>query len=365
MGLPRRHPRRPRGRGVRCLRGHRLGHRPADLAARRAAGPGMVQLLARARPGRRRPVTLVACGASAAPAGWHVLDGVDEHDRAGDPRPRGHRAAAPDGGLRHRRQQHRPQGRPRAARWPTGIGTASTTASCFHPEHKLRTVLWGWAGEPLTADEVAGVRAGSRRRSSGLSATRSPGTWPTCEVDAIERRCRRLLDAGVLPDAARRAGRPSRGRRSDATARLGFARMRAWTCSRDPRPCPLTGPPVAVHDTSTGRTVVTRPTARPGMYVCGITPYDATHLGHAATYVAFDLLNRAWRYAGHEVTLRPERHRRRRPAAGAGRPKVHVDWVELAERETELFRQDMQALRVLPPDALRRRRRVDPAGRRR
>ena len=47
--------------------------------------------------------------------------------------------------------------------------------------------------------------------------------------------------------------------------------------------------------------------------------------------------------------LRPERHRRRRPAAGAGRRKVHVDWRELAERETELFRQDMAALRVLPP----------------
>ena len=39
-----------------------------------------------------------------------------------------------------------------------------------------------------------------------------------------------------------------------------------------------------------------------------------------------------------------------------------VDWRELAERETELFREDMEALRVLPPDALRRRRRVDPAG---
>ena len=37
------------------------------------------------------------------------------------------------------------------------------------------------------------------------------------------------------------------------------------------------------------------------MYVCGITPYDATHIGHAATYIAFDLLNRAWRDAGHEV----------------------------------------------------------------
>ena len=37
------------------------------------------------------------------------------------------------------------------------------------------------------------------------------------------------------------------------------------------------------------------------MYVCGITPYDATHVGHAATYVAFDLLIRAWLDAGHQV----------------------------------------------------------------
>ena len=37
------------------------------------------------------------------------------------------------------------------------------------------------------------------------------------------------------------------------------------------------------------------------MYVCGITPYDATHIGHANTYVAFDLLNRIWRDAGLDV----------------------------------------------------------------
>ena len=37
------------------------------------------------------------------------------------------------------------------------------------------------------------------------------------------------------------------------------------------------------------------------MYVCGITPYDATHMGHAASYVAFDLLNRAWRDGGQQV----------------------------------------------------------------
>ncbi len=86
------------------------------------------------------------------------------------------------------------------------------------------------------------------------------------------------------------------------------------------------------------------------MYVCGITPYDATHMGHAATYVAFDLLNRAWRSAGLEVryvqnvTDVDDPLLERATATGE-------DWVALAERETELFRTDMEALRVLPPDA--------------
>jgi L-cysteine:1D-myo-inositol 2-amino-2-deoxy-alpha-D-glucopyranoside ligase len=85
------------------------------------------------------------------------------------------------------------------------------------------------------------------------------------------------------------------------------------------------------------------------MYVCGITPYDATHIGHAATYIAFDLLNRAWRDAGHDVhytqnvTDVDDPLLERATATG-------VDWVELAERETELFREDMTALRVLAPD---------------
>ena len=58
----------------------------------------------------------------------------------------------------------------------------------------------------------------------------------------------------------------------------------------------------SVHDVRRdGRAVVPAgPTA--SMYTCGITPYDATHLGHAATYVGYDLLHRAWRNAGHDVT---------------------------------------------------------------
>ncbi|SMX66077.1 L-cysteine:1D-myo-inositol 2-amino-2-deoxy-alpha-D-glucopyranoside ligase [Brevibacterium aurantiacum] len=87
-----------------------------------------------------------------------------------------------------------------------------------------------------------------------------------------------------------------------------------------------------------------------GLYVCGITPYDATHLGHAATYVAFDLLNRVWRDAGLDVvyvqntTDVDDPLLERADATG-------VDWRELAESQIELFREDMSALRVLPPQS--------------
>ncbi|SDO67134.1 L-cysteine:1D-myo-inositol 2-amino-2-deoxy-alpha-D-glucopyranoside ligase [Actinacidiphila guanduensis] len=88
------------------------------------------------------------------------------------------------------------------------------------------------------------------------------------------------------------------------------------------------------------------PVAR--IYVCGITPYDATHLGHAATYNAFDLVQRVWLDTGHQVEYvqnvtdvdDPLLER----AADTGE-----DWRALAERETDLFRQDMTALRLLPP----------------
>jgi L-cysteine:1D-myo-inositol 2-amino-2-deoxy-alpha-D-glucopyranoside ligase len=84
------------------------------------------------------------------------------------------------------------------------------------------------------------------------------------------------------------------------------------------------------------------------MYVCGITPYDATHLGHAATMIAFDLVNRLWRDAGHDVRYvqnvtdidDPLLERAERDGE---------DWIVLAMRETALFREDMEALRIIPP----------------
>jgi L-cysteine:1D-myo-inositol 2-amino-2-deoxy-alpha-D-glucopyranoside ligase len=123
--------------------------------------------------------------------------------------------------------------------------------------------------------------------------------------------------------------------------------MRTWPSPEIPT-LPIQGPAVAIHDTATGSRVTTTPDGAARLYVCGITPYDATHMGHAATYVAFDLLNRAWRNAGHEVTYVQNVTDVDDPLLERA-TKVGIDWVELAERETELFRQDMAALRVLPP----------------
>ncbi len=84
------------------------------------------------------------------------------------------------------------------------------------------------------------------------------------------------------------------------------------------------------------------------MYVCGITPYDATHLGHAATYLAFDLVYRLWLDAGHEVHYVQNVTDIDDPLLERAE-RDDDDWIVLALRETALFREDMEALRVLPP----------------
>ena len=61
------------------------------------------------------------------------------------------------------------------------------------------------------------------------------------------------------------------------------------------------GHALRLHDTATGEVRPTAPGPVARMYVCGITPYDATHIGHAATYITFDLVHRAWLDAGHDV----------------------------------------------------------------
>jgi L-cysteine:1D-myo-inositol 2-amino-2-deoxy-alpha-D-glucopyranoside ligase len=85
------------------------------------------------------------------------------------------------------------------------------------------------------------------------------------------------------------------------------------------------------------------------IYVCGITPYDATHLGHAATYLLFDILQRACRDAGRTVVYVQNVTDVDDPLLERA-AQTGEDWTVVAERETDLFRSDMAALRMLPPD---------------
>jgi len=123
--------------------------------------------------------------------------------------------------------------------------------------------------------------------------------------------------------------------------------MRSWSYPDVPR-LPGHGHPLRLYDTATDEIHPTQPVESARIYVCGITPYDATHLGHAATYLTFDLVQRAWLDQGldvhyvQNVTDVDDPLLERAEATG-------VDWRELAEQQTQLFRDDMTALRALPP----------------
>jgi L-cysteine:1D-myo-inositol 2-amino-2-deoxy-alpha-D-glucopyranoside ligase len=107
---------------------------------------------------------------------------------------------------------------------------------------------------------------------------------------------------------------------------------------------------VRLFDTASRELTAARPADGrvASLYVCGITPYDATHLGHAATYLAFDTLVRLWVDGGldvryvQNVTDVDDPLLERATATG-------VDWRELAADQVELFRGDMESLRIVPP----------------
>ena len=123
--------------------------------------------------------------------------------------------------------------------------------------------------------------------------------------------------------------------------------MHSWSSVEVPS-VPGSPPPLRLFDTSTAAVRPTAPGPTAGMYVCGITPYDATHIGHAATYLAFDLVNRCWRDGGHDVHYVQNVTDIDDPLLERA-ARDGEDWVVLAMRETALFREDMAALRVLPP----------------
>jgi L-cysteine:1D-myo-inositol 2-amino-2-deoxy-alpha-D-glucopyranoside ligase len=121
--------------------------------------------------------------------------------------------------------------------------------------------------------------------------------------------------------------------------------MDSWRAVGVPQ-LPGQGPEVKVADR--GERVMAAAGPEATLYACGITPYDATHIGHAATFIAWDLLVRAWRDAGHQVRYVQNVTDVDDPLLERAE-RDHEDWRELADREIALFRGDMEALRVLPP----------------
>jgi L-cysteine:1D-myo-inositol 2-amino-2-deoxy-alpha-D-glucopyranoside ligase len=139
---------------------------------------------------------------------------------------------------------------------------------------------------------------------------------------------------------------------------------------------PGSGPAPWLHDTATGELTLASAGPVATLYACGITPYDATHIGHAATYAAWDLLVRAWLDASPEGQDSPSASRPTEPPSPGAPPaprfsviyvqnvtdvddplleraaRDNEDWRELARRETQRYRGDMEALRVLPPTHL-------------
>lgn len=84
------------------------------------------------------------------------------------------------------------------------------------------------------------------------------------------------------------------------------------------------------------------------LYVCGITPYDATHLGHAFTYLTFDLMQRAWLDAGVDVVYAQNITDVDDPLLERAHA-TKVKWRDLAAEQIALFRSDMHSLAMLPP----------------
>jgi L-cysteine:1D-myo-inositol 2-amino-2-deoxy-alpha-D-glucopyranoside ligase len=115
-------------------------------------------------------------------------------------------------------------------------------------------------------------------------------------------------------------------------------------------PLPFKLTPLSLRDTHQGLRQV-KSSRFFSMYVCGITPYDATHLGHAATYLSFDLINRYLTLEHTNVSFTENVTDIDDPLLERA-SKNGVDWKELADDQLTLFKNDMAALRVIPPDNL-------------
>lgn len=125
--------------------------------------------------------------------------------------------------------------------------------------------------------------------------------------------------------------------------------VHTWPSPAIPK-LPGQGKQLHLFDTAAGHIRPTSPSHEARLYVCGITPYDSTHLGHAATYTTFDLVGRVWRDAGHSVhyvqNITDVDDPLLERAAATG-----VDWQDLAQSEINKFLDDMAELRIIAPDS--------------
>ena len=102
-----------------------------------------------------------------------------------------------------------------------------------------------------------------------------------------------------------------------------------------------------LYDTARSEVVPFEPGPTVSMYVCGITPYDATHLGHAFTYLTFDLVIRRLEDLGHEVRMVRNVTDVDDSILSKAR-ELGIDYLELAASEMDLFRADLAALDLRP-----------------
>ncbi|MBC7290397.1 MAG: SCO1664 family protein [Actinotalea sp.] len=160
-------------------------------------GPGMVQLWHEPDP-EQDPVDLVDAG-EVPGQGWRtVLEGSDQTGRAvalvHEDTPALRRMAVFDV-LVNNADRKGGHVLPLADGGRLGVDHGVT----FHVDPKLRTVLWGWVGEPLTPEEVAGVER-VRAGLAGALGNRLAELLDDDELDALAGRCERLLRDGVFPD---------------------------------------------------------------------------------------------------------------------------------------------------------------------
>ncbi|MGB1820546.1 MAG: cysteine--tRNA ligase [Ilumatobacteraceae bacterium] len=105
-----------------------------------------------------------------------------------------------------------------------------------------------------------------------------------------------------------------------------------------------------LYDTARREVVPFSPPQQVLMYVCGITPYDATHLGHASTFLTYDVVIRRLIDRGHEVRCVRNVTDVDDPLFAKAR-ELGVHYLDLAAGEEARFNADMEALNVLPVHA--------------